>query len=150
MARAVILILAALAASACGGGSSSSTPTSPSQPSAPYSQTDLRVGTGTEATNGRTLTVNYTLWLFSPSGTDGKGQQIQTTVGGSPFNFVLGTNQVISGWNQGVPGMRVGGLRRLVLPPSLAYGSTGNGPISGNETIVFEIELLAGQESPVR
>src|SRR4029453_14928342 len=120
-----LFILAALAASACGGGdSSSSTPTSPSQPSAPYSQTDLRVGTGTEATNGRTLAVNYTLWLYSPTGREGKGQKVQTTVAGSPYSFGLGSNQVIAGWNQGVPGMRIGGLRRLVLPPSLAYGST--------------------------
>jgi FKBP-type peptidyl-prolyl cis-trans isomerase FkpA len=143
----VFIFIAALAASACGGdSSSSSTPTSPTtQPSAPYSQTDLRVGTDTEATNGRTVGVNYTGWLYSPTGTDGKGQQFDSNAGRGVFAFLLGSNQVIAGFNQGVLGMRVGGLRRVVLPPSLAYGSTGSGPIPPNATLVFEIELVAVQ-----
>ena len=125
---------------ACGD----SNPTEPSQPTprAEYSQTDLRVGTGTEATNGRTTSVNYTGWLYNPSGPDGKGTQFDSSSGRGPFTFVLGGNGVISGWNRGVLGMRVGGQRRLVLPPELAYGASGNGPIPPNATLVFDIELL--------
>jgi FKBP-type peptidyl-prolyl cis-trans isomerase FkpA len=138
-----LLVIAALAASACGGGNS--TPTGPTPPSAPYSQTDLRVGTGAEAVNGRTATVNYTGWFYNPAGTDGKGNQFDTSATRGPLSFVVGTGNVIQGWHRGVPGMRVGGLRRLVLPPELAYGSTGGGPIPPNATLVFDIELLAVQ-----
>jgi FKBP-type peptidyl-prolyl cis-trans isomerase FkpA len=125
---------------ACGD----SNPTEPTQPMprAEYSQTDLRVGTGTEATNGRTMIVNYTGWLYNPSGTDGKGSQFDTSSGRGTYAFVLGGNGVISGWNRGVLGMRVGGLRRFVLPPELAYGSAGNPPIPPNATLVFEVELV--------
>jgi FKBP-type peptidyl-prolyl cis-trans isomerase FkpA len=136
---AVLLVAAMGAAAACGDDS----PTTPTMlPRAEYSQTDLRVGTGTEATNGRRISVHYTLWMYDPAGTNGKGQQIQSSVGGAPFSFVLGTGAVISGWDRGVPGMRIGGQRRLNLPPELAYGTAGNPPIPGNASLVFEIELL--------
>jgi FKBP-type peptidyl-prolyl cis-trans isomerase len=136
--RSLVLILAAaVAVTTCG----SSSPTSPGV-DVPYSQTDLRTGTGAEATNGKRLTVNYTLWLYDSTKPDQKGAQMQTTVGGNPYSFQLGHADVIKGWDQGVVGMRVGGLRRLVLPPSLAYGASGNGSIPGNATLVFEIELL--------
>ena len=140
----VLAVLAsALTVAACGGGDDNSTPTGPSTPRGEYSQTDLVVGTGTDAAAGRTATVYYTLWFYNPNGTDGKGQQIQSNVGGTPFSFLVGGNGVISGWNRGVPGMRVGGRRRLVLPPELAYGAAGNPPTIGpNATLVFEIELL--------
>ena len=137
------LTLASALVSACGGGDSE---TSPSPPSAPYSQTDLRVGTGTEVTAGRTATVNYTGWLYAPTQPEQKGSQFDTSIGRAPFSFVVGTGNVIRGWHQGVPGMRVGGLRRLVLPPELAYGSAGSPPaIPPNSTLVFDIELLAVQ-----
>jgi FKBP-type peptidyl-prolyl cis-trans isomerase len=133
------------AAAACGDDSPSS-PNSPTTlPRAEYSQTDLLVGTGSEATNGRRLSVHYTLWMYDPAGSNGKGQQIQTSVGGTPFSFVLGTGAVIAGWDRGVPGMLIGGRRRLVLPPELAYGAAGNPPIPGNASLVFEIELLGVQ-----
>jgi FKBP-type peptidyl-prolyl cis-trans isomerase len=137
----VVLSISALAAG-CGGDSGTS-PSSTS--SAPYSQTDLRVGTGAEATTGRTATVHYTLWLYDAGRAENKGTQIESSVGGQPFPFIVGARQVIAGWDQGVPGMRVGGLRRLVLPPNLAYGSQVNGRIPANSTLVFDIELLAVQ-----
>ena len=121
---------------------SDSSPTEPT-PRAEYSTTDLRVGTGTEATAGRTLTVNYTGWLYNPGGQDGKGSQFDTSIGKTPFSFALGAGRVISGWDRGVAGMRVGGVRRLTLPPELAYGSAGSPPtIPPNATLVFEVELL--------
>ncbi len=129
------LVLGAVVVAGCGG---SSTPTSPSQPPrAEYSQTDLRVGTGTEAVAGRRVFVNYAGWLYDPAGVDGKGRQFDA---GTGFNYILGTT-VIAGWNQGLPGMRVGGLRRLVIPPELGYGSVANGPIPANSTLVFDVEL---------
>ena len=128
-----ILVLAA-AVSAC-----KSSPTSPSQNvNVPYSATDLRVGTGAEAVNGRTVTVAYTGWLYDPGAAQNKGRQFDS----GQFSFVIGGGGVISGFNQAVNGMRVGGQRRAVLPPNLAYGSAGSGPIPPNATLVFEIELL--------
>jgi FKBP-type peptidyl-prolyl cis-trans isomerase FkpA len=140
-APAIVVVISLLAAG-CGSDSG----TSPSSTaSAPYSQTDLRVGTGAEAVAGRGATVHYTLWLYDAGRAENKGAQIETSVGGAPFTFTVGARQVISGWDRGVPGMRVGGLRRLVIPPDLAYGSQANGRIPGNSTLVFDIELLAVQ-----
>ena len=138
----VLLLILALAASACGGGTD--TPTSPSTPSAPYSQTDLVIGTGAEATAGRTVTVHYTGWLYDPSQPDSKGRRFESSrdPGRSPFSFLLGGGRVIAGWDRGVVGMRVGGERRLVIPPELAYGAAGSGPIPPHATLVFDIEVL--------
>ncbi|MEP6592937.1 MAG: FKBP-type peptidyl-prolyl cis-trans isomerase [Acidobacteriota bacterium] len=139
-----LLPLAAAAASACG----SSSPTSPSTSvglDVPYSQSDLTVGAGTEATSGRRLAVNYTGWLYDSARPDHKGQQFDSSTGRGAFSFTLGVGQVIRGWDQGFTGMRVGGTRRLVVPPSLGYGAAGNGPIPGNATLVFDVELLGVQ-----
>ena len=132
-----------LVVAGCGGSDS---PSSPSvQPRGEFSQTDIRVGTGTAATTGRLLTVNYTGWLYDPGATEQKGRQFESSLspGRTPFEFTLGGN-VIAGWNQGIVGMRVGGLRRLVIPPELAYGSqgAGNGTIPPNATLVFDVELV--------
>jgi FKBP-type peptidyl-prolyl cis-trans isomerase FkpA len=116
-------------------------PTAPSN-FAPYSQTDLTVGTGGDAVAGRLLTVNYTGWFYGESRPDKKGPVFDTSVGGEPFQFTLGAGEVIAGWDQGLLGMRIGGVRRLVIPPSLAYGRFRNGPIPPNATLVFEVELL--------
>jgi FKBP-type peptidyl-prolyl cis-trans isomerase FkpA len=123
----------------------SKTPTSASSTPG-YSQTDVRAGSGTDAATGNVLTVQYTGWLYDPSKTDSKGLQFETSRGSStPFAFTLGAGQVIDGWDQGLVGMRVGGLRRLVIPPSLAYGASRNGSIPPNATLVFEIELVSIQ-----
>jgi FKBP-type peptidyl-prolyl cis-trans isomerase len=143
LAAAAMLLAGTLVTAACGDDS---TPTTPS-PRAEYTQTDLRVGTGAEATNGKRLTVNYAGWLYNPAGQDGKGQLFDTSVsaGRTPFTFTLGTSAVIAGWDRGVLGMRVGGVRRLVIPPELAYGASGSGAIPGNATLVFDIELVDAQ-----
>ncbi len=120
-ASLVFLVVTAVLAAACGGDDSSS-PTAPSQPAPPFSQTDVRVGTGTEAVAGRTLTVNYTLWLYDAAQPENKGRQMES----NQFSFLLGAGRVIRGWDQGMVGMRVGGFRRLVIPPDLAYGTAGS------------------------
>jgi len=119
----------------------SNSPTAPSS-YAPFSQTDLRAGAGASAAIGNTVTVNYTGWLYDSSKPDQKGLQFDSSVGTTPFTFTLGAGQVINGWEQGVPGMNAGGLRRLVIPPSLAYGASRNSIIPPYATLVFEIELL--------
>jgi FKBP-type peptidyl-prolyl cis-trans isomerase FkpA len=102
--------------------------TDPSQNlNVPFSQTDLVVGTGRQAANGNNVTVNYTGWLYNPSAAENKGTQFDTSIGKTPLSFRLGQRMVIPGWDQGVVGMAIGGRRRLIIPPSLGYGSTGNG-----------------------
>ena len=132
-----LVVCVALTATACG----SSSPTSPTV-NVPFSQTDVRTGTGADAANGRRITVNYTGWLYDATKPEQKGSQFDTSFGKSPFSFTLGAGQVIKGWDQGFVGMKTGGLRRLVIPPSLGYGASGNGPIPGNATLVFDVELL--------
>ena len=119
----------------------SDSPTTPTN-NAPYSQIDLLQGTGTDATAGKTLSVHYTGWFFDESAPGRKGVEFDSSRGGDPFTFTLGVGAVIPGWDQGVVGMRVGGIRRLVIPPSLAYGVVRSGPIPPNATLVFELELL--------
>ena len=110
---------------------------------APFTQADLRVGTGAEAANGAQLTVHYTGWLFDENAPAQKGPQFDSSAGREPLTFVLGQGDVIAGWDTGLPGMKVGGLRRLIIPPSLAYGDVRNQSIPPNSTLVFEVELLA-------
>jgi FKBP-type peptidyl-prolyl cis-trans isomerase FkpA len=135
----LLLILLAFTAPGC-----TDAPASPS-PKVAFSQTDLRVGTGAEAVTGSVLTVNYTGWLYDASKADFKGLQFDSSAGSAPFVFTLGSGQVIKGWDQGVPGMKVGGMRRLVIPPSLAYGEIRSGGIPPNSTLVFDIELVSIQ-----
>ena len=137
---AVFAGLLALTLAACGGGSSSSsTSTSPTPPSAPYSATDLVVGGGATATQGRSVTVSYNGWLYDPNQPDNKGTRFDSNPG---FTFVLGVGSVIRGWDMGVVGMKVGGTRRLTIPPELGYGPVANGPIPANSTLVFDILLV--------
>ena len=124
-----------LGVAACADG-----PTSPS--SAPFSQLDLRLGTGVEATAGKVISVNYTGWLYDGSKTDLKGLQFDSSAGLEPLKFTLGTGSVIEGFDRGAAGMKVGGIRRIVIPPSLGYGSSRNNSIPASATLVFEVELL--------
>lgn len=110
--------------------------------SAPFSQTDLRAGAGAAAANGNVLVVNYTGWLYDVTKPQQKGLQFDTSAGGVPLEFTLGVGDVIAGWDQGLVGQREGGLRRLVLPPSLSYGNVRRGPIPPNATLLFEVELI--------
>ena len=99
---------------------------------------DLRVGQGAAARSGSDVVVHYTGWLTDGTKFDSSRDRNE------PFGFALGQGNVIAGWEEGVAGMRVGGLRRLVIPPSLGYGEWGAGDvIPPNATLVFEVELLA-------
>lgn len=98
---------------------------------------DLIVGSGPAAKAGDSVTVQYVGVSYST------GQQFDASWDrNTPFSFVLGEGQVIKGWDEGVVGMKVGGRRELVIPPSLGYGSQGSGPIGANETLVFVVDLL--------
>ena len=132
MAACAVLLIAA----GCGGST-----TGPSS-LAPFSQVDLRIGTGTQAAAGNLLKVNYTGWLYDPTKADSKGLQFDTSAGSAGFTFTLGVRQVIAGWDQGLVGMKVGGVRKLVIPPSLGYGGVRNNSIPPFTTLIFEVELL--------
>lgn len=133
--KRLLAILALVVVAACGGDDE---PTVAPTTSAPYSQTDLVVGTGATAVPGSQVTVAYTGWLHDSTRPDAKGSMFEMN---PTFSFRLGTGAVIRGWDQGVAGMRVGGQRRLVIPPDLAYGNSGRGPIPPNATLVFDITL---------
>ncbi len=135
--RLVLCALIVATTIACGGNSS--TPTAPSA-NVPFSTVDVRVGTGAEANTGRAATVTYSGYLYSATAAENKGTRFDA----GTFTFTVGTG-VIAGFSQGVIGMRVGGIRRVIIPPSLGYGAQANGAIPGNSTLVFDIELLAVQ-----
>jgi peptidylprolyl isomerase len=159
------VLAATLALASCGGGKGSdetaatpaptqaateaATPeaTKPevTKPAGPAPKTlvikDLKAGTGAEAQDGKTVTVQYVGVSFKT------GRQFDASWDrGQPFSFPLGQGQVIPGWDEGVKGMKVGGRRELVIPPKLAYGAQGSPPAIGkNETLIFVVDLLAVQ-----
>jgi peptidylprolyl isomerase len=103
--------------------------------------TDTTLGTGATATPGHKVTVDYTGWLYVNGK---KGKKFDSSIDrGEPFSFTLGAKEVISGWDEGVVSMKVGGERTLIIPPDLGYGSTGaGGVIPPNATLIFDVKLL--------
>ncbi len=106
---------------------------------------DVRIGAGEGASAGQTAVVHYTGWLYDPNAAEQKGAKFDSSRDrGQPFRFTIGGGNVIKGWDEGVQGMQVGGQRRLVIPPHLAYGDQGaGGAIPPNAPLLFDIELLA-------
>jgi FKBP-type peptidyl-prolyl cis-trans isomerase len=118
-------------------GSSNSPVASVAATDGKLQSTDEVVGTGAEAKVGSTITVKYTGTL-----TDGTVFDSTAKQGGTPATFTLAQGQLIEGWVQGIPGMKVGGKRKLVIPAALGYGSQSVGSIPANSTLIFEIELV--------
>ena len=98
---------------------------------------DIKIGDGQEDEKFNIVTVNYTGLLE-----DGTKFDSSLNPGRTPFRFTVGAGQVIKGWDEGLIGMKVGGKRKLTIPPELGYGSRDNGPIPANSTLIFEIDLL--------
>ena len=98
---------------------------------------DIKIGDGQEVEKFNIVTVNYTGLLE-----DGTKFDSSLNPGRTPFRFTVGAGQVIQGWDQGLIGMKIGGTRKLTIPPELGYGSRYNGPIPANSTLIFEIDLL--------
>jgi FKBP-type peptidyl-prolyl cis-trans isomerase len=105
---------------------------------------DVKEGTGAEARKGQTVRVHYTGWLYNAKAADKKGDKFDSSRDrNEPFAFSLGAGEVITGWDEGVVGMKVGGTRVLTIPPAMGYGARGaGGVIPPNATLLFEIELL--------
>jgi FKBP-type peptidyl-prolyl cis-trans isomerase FkpA len=144
------VVLIALLVTGCSKPPAPSVPAAGAQVASLESQ-DLVVGSGAVAANGSKITVHYTGWLYDPARPDHKGTQFDSSrTGGEPFQFVLGTGQVIPGWDQGVQGMKVGGQRQLVIPAALAYGDSGaGGVIPPGATLVFDVELVDVEVSSI-
>jgi len=98
---------------------------------------DVKIGDGQEVEKFNIVTVNYTGLLE-----DGTKFDSSLNPGRSPFRFTVGAGQVIKGWDEGLMGMKIGGKRKLTIPPELGYGSRDNGPIPANSILIFEIDLL--------
>jgi len=143
--RITLLALIAITA-ACGGRSDVPAPSSAASANTVNSLQTLTLapGTGAVISGGQIAVVQYTGWLYEAAASDHKGKQFDTSRStGQPFKFPVGTGSVIKGWDQGVPGMKVGESRRLVIPPNLAYGDSGaGGVIPPGATLVFDVELV--------
>ncbi len=100
---------------------------------------DIAVGTGAEARKGQSVTVHYTGW-FSIDGI--RGKRFDSSRGSEPFTFDLGRGDVIKGWDVGIVGMKVGGIRSLLIPPAVGYGAQGDDTIPPDSWLLFEVELL--------
>ncbi|MBL0143026.1 MAG: FKBP-type peptidyl-prolyl cis-trans isomerase [Betaproteobacteria bacterium] len=105
---------------------------------------DTKVGEGKLAEKEKAVLVHYTGWIYDPKAPDHKGAQFDTSVGrATPFSFLIGRGRVIKGWDEGVPGMKEGGKRTLIIPPAMGYGDKGaGGVIPPNATLLFEVELI--------
>jgi len=145
----VATVVALLALAGCGGGgggdsassTASSTSSTPADDVAQLSFTDTTVGTGATFASGMLTTITYTGWLYSSTATDHKGAQFDT----GSFSFTSGASQVITGLEQGMAGMQVGGKRTLLIPSSLGYGTSGYGAIPAGAGLVFEVTLTGAQ-----
>jgi FKBP-type peptidyl-prolyl cis-trans isomerase FkpA len=126
-------------------------PVEGSDPTKPLRVKDERIGTGAEAGRKNVVLIHYTGWLYDSTKPDLKGERFDTSrksndpQGNVPLGFIMGSNRVVKGMEEGVVGMRVGGRRTVIIPPQLGYGEKGGGPIPPNATMIFDIELVRVQ-----
>ncbi|MBP6881991.1 MAG: FKBP-type peptidyl-prolyl cis-trans isomerase [Candidatus Levybacteria bacterium] len=142
-----IYVLAVVIINSTGKKTVTTTPDQTTSQTTKVTKKDLIVGTGTEAKTGDTVSVNY-------KGTLTNGKQFDSSYDRKePFTFTLGKGEVIKGWDDGVVGMKIGGKRKLTIPPELGYGTNAQGDIPANSTLVFEVELLtvksSGDSAPI-
>lgn len=154
MALAAMLVMAV----ACGGkeigtegGKDAESPAVPQAKAAYDGGVDVRIlraGEGRAVEAGDVLTVHTTGWLYDETAPEKRGEKFWSSLdSGETLTFTLGAGEMIRGWDQGLPGMLVGEVRELTIPPELGYGAAGRGPIPPDSTLVFEVELF-GAESP--
>jgi len=139
--KTLIAFISLLAAAAC-GGSNTTAPTPPPTSVGVFTETDLVLGIGPTANVGSRVTITESGWLYDTGKPFGKGTQFDP---GSSFTFTVGGGQYLKGFEQGVVGMKVGGQRRVIIPPELGYGASPP-PSSGipvNATLVFDITLTS-------
>ncbi len=144
-----LVLAAALGLSACGGGADAEAPMPAMAVASParLAIDDTLAGSGAEALAGSRVQVSYSAWLYDAAAPGYKGARVDASAPNKPFSFVVGAHgtadSAIAGISQGVQGMRTGGRRTLLIPSSLAYGTSGYLPlIPGNAGLVFEVELL--------
>ncbi|MFO7286788.1 MAG: FKBP-type peptidyl-prolyl cis-trans isomerase [Gammaproteobacteria bacterium] len=149
MRRICLMLSAAIWLAACSGGNDGGTARSgaialPSGELTELTVIDVVVGDGPVIQNGDTAIVHYTGWLYDPTAGNRRGTQFDSSRGGAPFTFQPGARRVIRGWEEGVPGMRVGGRRLLFIPAEYGYGERGtpDGTIPPNAGLVFDVELV--------
>ncbi len=146
MNRSLILSIALLATSTAFAQAPkmNTTPAPASAAITELTKKDTKVGTGTEALDGKAVSVHYTGWLYDPKAADNHGAKFDSSMDrGLPFGFTLGKGKVIKGWDEGVVGMKEGGKRTLIIPPSYGYGERGaGGVIPPNATLIFDVELV--------
>ena len=134
---AVALLALAPLAAACNN------PFKPSQNvNVPFSVVDVTVGTGVEVVPYSTVIVDYAGYLYDASKTNNEGLLIDTTLAKQPITFVVGLGQVLPGFEQGMVGMKLGGFRRITIPPELGYGPFEHYPVPKNATLVFDVSLI--------
>jgi FKBP-type peptidyl-prolyl cis-trans isomerase FkpA len=144
---AVAMFATVLLVAACGAKEQAQKLATPVPPPTELQKVDVVKGTGEGISQGQVAVVHYTGWLYDPGVLEHKGTKFDSSRDrGQPFKFVIGAGEVIRGWDEGVQGMQPGGQRQLVIPPDLAYGEPGNGPIPSNAALVFDVELVAIEE----
>ena len=142
LSRLLALTLATVLAGSCATSGPKPIAVQAEAPSPGLQITDIKVGTGASPRLGAICVMHYTGWLYE-NGV--KGAKFDSSLDrGQPFEFPIGQQKVIAGWDKGIASMKVGGKRRLIIPPNLAYGPSGSGAsIPPNATLIFEVELLA-------
>lgn len=146
-AVAAAFLSAALFA-ACGGDSTTTPDPAPPALDIPFSTTDLEEGTGAEASEGDLVAGAYQGWVYDETAEDNRGREFAVATAEDPIVFRIGSGQAIAGVEAGVVGMRVGGRRRIVIPPDRGWGADGTASVPGNAHLLVEFELLFADPVP--